>query len=269
MSKRKRVDPVLLKDFLQSRAEAEAEVEASKGIPEVLHRCNDILSQKNNYEVSMKARVWLRENSNIDEVLDKHFEVMKVQNPNRNFYMGCVIRASLDTHLKKKFPYNTFKFHSTDAEIIGKFLILHPDIKEEPDMQSALAFFQSKNVKLCMVEMGHNNELHDKIKNYLNGKRAKYGSEKLNLYHRDALHIVLSDYYESTSTAINLNIHNLTVEEMCEISNFEKIVRNDMKIKDFTDDMFEYYAEYLLNVFKYQPDIRLSYLSFVLKPKYN
>jgi hypothetical protein len=157
------------------QAEAEQAQSSDDIIPEVLCRSNDIFASDNSYEISIMARVWFREHSNIDEVLNDYFIVNKIENPNKNVYLGCIIRGCLNRVLKTKYPFCTFRFHTMDDEIMGKFLILHPDIKMQPDMEVVETFFKTKQIKLCCIDMSLRNDLHKDVQTSMMKIIDQYG----------------------------------------------------------------------------------------------
>lgn len=115
----------------------------------------------------------------------------------------------------------------------------------------------------CRVDMATNNIVHDSVQNYLR-KKLEAGAKQWHLssYREYACDKALIDYYETLGREV-WYLEDITVQKLCEISNFEEILEDELKHLDCTKDNSEYDAclEKCFRYFK-RPSLRFKKYDF-------
>lgn len=124
-----------------------------------INRHIDILGN-DDYEVSMMARVYFRQHSNINEVLDKFVELHKLQDRNKSLVFSQVVKSVLNIRSRVAYPFNTFKFNSAREEIECKEILMHPDIEDTADLHQVKEFNYQHRLRLCSIAMNINNQVN-------------------------------------------------------------------------------------------------------------
>lgn len=220
------------------------------------------------YKVSMFARVWFRENSNVNEVLDKYIIRRKIENPCKNSYLNTVIRSVMKAKHVRFFPFNTFQFNSIESHLTAKLLLKYPKIATVEDLVEVNNFFTQERIHHCAISMEANNPLYTDIKEIIDKAREDFGAENLRGNQNNALPKALRKHYKRTKTAININLQTTTVQELNAISNFDEIVLEEAKKCDI-DENLDVFADAVLSQFQNNPAFRISKEKFVVLPKYN
>lgn len=218
--------------------------------------------------VSRFARVWFRENSNVNEVLDKYIIRRKIENPCKNSYLNTVIRSVMKAKHVRFFPFNTFQFNSIESHLTAKLLLKYPKIATVEDLAEVNNFFTQERIHHCAISMEANNPLYTDIKEIIDKAREDFGAENLRGNQNNALPKALRKHYKRTKTAINVNLQTTTVQELNAISNFEEIVLEEAKKCDI-DENLDVFADAVLSQFQNNPAFRISKEKFVVLPKYN
>lgn len=239
-----------------------------------LLNANNITKTGVSYHVSTFAKVWFRDNSNINETLDKYIEVKKIKNPRKDSYLPSIIRwVTSDTVARTKYPTNMFRFSSVRGEIIGKYLLMHPNIKNMEDFNDAMNFQSKNQVKFCHIDMTMKNDLHKDSCEFLQQKLSKCGYEKLPSYCIQAVDSAMQSFYEKNNLIENKQINDLSVDDLEEISNFEHVVKKEMQNFNIDANILEKYyhscAKKHLKLLQQHPDILVFDNHFRVHPKFN
>ena len=209
------------------KAENEQDSNLNKVCPYLLN-CNDI-TQETFYTVSDMAKVYFRDHSNINEVLDRYLERENITNVNKEIYLSSMIRHVISyNRVRRDYPFNMFKFESDYHESVGKFLLKHYEIKSNEDLQEANVFLSQYNMEHLQVSMDINNKfLHDE-RDYMNQKREKFGYKNLKQFLCIGSDHALRQYYLEHNLFEKYHIDDISLEEMCEISTTERMIKRDM-----------------------------------------
>lgn len=259
-----------IKEQLQAHRKRQEEEKAAARDTDIDHALleyNDI-SVRSDYEVSMMARVWFREHSNFNEVLDLFIEHHNLQNHPKNSFVDQLVRYVMDLTYRVTYPYNTFKFHSPRDCAIAKELLTYPAIEKQEDLDRIVKYFSQHRISFSTVNMDINNQLNWDIRKVIEAKRARYGPKKLYFYHKLAKIIALRNYYESKNTVEYIDLQTITFEQMLEISDFDRTVRREMRAAKVPDDQFEIFGETLLEAYKTDPETRVANRKLFVKPHY-
>lgn len=224
---------------------------------------NDILNN-GDYEISTMARVHFRTTSNINDVLDKFIEKNNYQKYNKNFFLVTMIRCVMNEKYRIHYPYNIFKFNTLHDEVIGKFLLIHPGIENTEDLDKANEFYARYRLKHCSVQMELNNPLHGDIKKVIDAKNEKHGPQNLIYYNRWAFNSVLRKFYQSKGMIEYMDLQTITLDEMCEISNFEERI---IRTVGCNKADFEQYGQAALDLFRDEPEQRFTDKKLLIKPR--
>jgi len=242
-------------------------------LPKILMRYRDIRPAPDNadptYDVSMMARVFFREFSNINHILDEFVKKYNFEMELKAQHIGTVMRVCVsDPKRKLVFPYNEFKFVSRTAEATGKILLSNPNIRIEPDKQDYFRFLNANNLKHCSVSMTNDNELHKYAQQYLDWKQSQFGSKEMSYYQTVVLDRAEKRWRIMNHKAKIVWLENVTVAELCEISNYEPIIRQLMQEQNIPEDAFDECAIEMLDAFRFDYSRRSFFVKVVTDPKH-
>jgi hypothetical protein len=218
--------------------------------------------------ISNYARVWFREHSNINDILNKFIETFGYRNPNKAAFLNQIIRAvTSSAKARREFPFNEFKYDSVDNELIGRYLLMHPQMNTTVDLQDTIEFHSDSGIKLSRVDMTINNKFGDDCKNFIEKKRRKHGSEKLPVYFYRAPDFALETYYREHSCQELYDLQTITLEELCDISTFKRSVRKSLP-DDTPSSIIASTMETKLEMWRESPEMIDEDGYFVVHPKF-
>jgi hypothetical protein len=227
------------------------------------------ITQTTTYDVSTMAKVYFRDHSNIDEVLDRYMEQKEFVNANKEHYLPGLIQLAIsDYRSRRNYPLNMFKFESDYHESIAKFLLMHPGIATHEDLQETNFFLVQNGITHCQVSMDLNNKFRDDEQEYINRKKERVGYQNLKQFLRMGSDHALRQYNQKHNLLKRFHIDEITLEEMCEISTIERLVRLDMKRKKTSESLFEGCINAVFKALKDERDLVLTLDGFYVHPQY-
>lgn len=220
------------------------------------------------YHCSTMARVWFRQHSNLDEIVEAHMKKITVKIHPTESYTNAVIRTVTSAPLRKNdVPYNRFRFDSPANEIISRTLLTNPRIRTQPDLDEFIKFQNKYQLKLLEVPMYVNNAAHEDAQNFIKEKRKKSTGDCL-IFQRSSLYWwIQRKYYEREDIIEDVYIRNLSLEQLESISNFKKVCLKMMEHDDINE--YKTYADVMLHSFKTVPGASLIHPQFAVHPRYN
>ncbi|KAG5677578.1 hypothetical protein PVAND_007327 [Polypedilum vanderplanki] len=243
----------------------------TKVIP-ILLKHNDIREPKYD-EISIQAKSYYLEHSNIHEIFQKYLDDRNLNYAsNRAGHLNQVIRAvTSTTNSKRKYPFNEFKWNSIDDEMIAKELLMHPSVSSNDDVNEMKTFYKNNDIKFCAINMAVNNDLFKNSKEFLDVKRKKYSSKNLLSQYQHATNFALEKYFRESNTQKIYELKEITVEEMCMISTFEKCVCKELKIDNITqenENLLMTAMKIKLQKLRNSPELLYNDSNFSVKPQY-
>lgn len=275
MAKRKQlnIEGMLVKKFKKNvgKQQEKEELQKDNNVTFYMLKKNDITDEKVKYEVSTMAKCYFREHSNFEEIMNLYIQKEKKSPDSKEKYVNSLIRNLISAkRFVQYYPFNMFKFESVHHETIAKLLVTYPRITNEEHLKDVHAYFARESVQYCQVSLTLDNRLWPIEKKYLDEKQKKHGYENLPDYLSKATHEALRNYYEEKGITEDVDFEDITVEEMCEISNFSDAVRHYMKENDIPMTEFDATSEQVLQAMKDNRElVVIGITGFRVKPRYN
>lgn len=222
------------------------------------------------YHCSTMARVWFRQHSNLDEILQAHMKKVVVMDHPIESYTSAIIRAVTSAPLRKyDGPYCRFRFDSPANEIIGRTLLTNPRIRTEPDLEEFIKFQNKHQLKLLEIPLYVNNTAHEDAIKYIEDKKKLAKTDVCpNFTNSSLFNSILRKYYEREDLMQDIFIQNITVEQLESISNFRKVCLKLME-KEPENVSYEMFALLLLESFQTVPGASHIHPQFAAHPQYN
>lgn len=274
MSKRKQIsiEDMLLKKFKQCvQQDEEQEPLKDKNVTRYLLKKNNILNEHEKCEVSTMTKVYFRENSNFDEILNLYLQKENKSSDCKEKYVTSLIRnLVIGRNFIQFYPFNKFKFKSAHHECIAKMLLTYPRIRSEEDLKDVHEYLTKECIQLCQVDLTLNNRMWPIEKRYLDNQKKKHGYENLINNLCKATDLALRDYYEEKELTENIDFDYIKVEELCEISNFSDVVKHHMKKNNLPMTEFDTVAQQILQTMKDNRELVVTgFTGFRIKPRFN
>lgn len=268
-------DDVLLENFRKNKLNT-----SSNKLPSCLSVYQ--LISPSGYEGSLDLKVStycvkeFKRLTNIDERIDKHLEFLnKTTNQTYQRYNGIEHNyiKSFYTNTRKKlhYPYNGIKFDSPEAEVKLKMLVSYPQISSDILYMQYKSFLNSNDVKECHVDLSENNLVQKSVQNFFKNKLQKGVKEwHLSLYRNSVNHQILVDYYNLSMSREIWYLQEISLEKLCEISNFEEILEEfcrdlNLSEEEFNEKLKRYFQYLKRPVIRYQKPV---FNNFKVYPKY-
>ncbi|KAL7045537.1 hypothetical protein ACKWTF_002252 [Chironomus riparius] len=227
------------------------------------------LTQETNYTVSVMAKVYFRDHSNINEVLDRYLERENITNVNKEIYLSAMIRHVISySRIRRDYPFNMFKFASDCHETIGKFLLKYFEIKSNEDLGEANLYLSRTNLMHCQVSMDLNNKFRHDEEEYINQMREKVGYKNLKQFLCIASNHALRQYYLEHNLFVKYYIDDISLKEMCEISTIKRMTKRDMNQKGIPESAFDECLDSVFQALKCNRGLVISLEGFYIFPKY-
>jgi hypothetical protein len=216
------------------------------------------------YHCSTMARVWFRQHSNLDEIIQALVKSLTVNKHPIESYVSAVIRAVTSAPLRKNSePHSRFRFDSPANEIIGRTLLTNPRMRTQQDFDEFLKFQNKHQLKLLEVPMYVNNVPHEDAKKYVAQKPSAIFLESR------LFHCIKRQYYEREDLVVDVYIRNVSLEQLEGISNFKSICLELMTENATPEEEYNTFADILLKSFKSVPGASLIHPQFIVDPRYN
>ena len=229
---------------------------------------NDI-TQETDYPVSIMAKVYFREHSNINEVLDRYLEREKRTNVDKDTFLSTIIRHAISyKRFKRDYPFNLFAFESDYHECIGKFLLKHYEIKTNENLRDANIFLSQENLMHCQISMDFNNKFRSDEQEYINRKREKVGYQHVKPFLRIGTDHALRKYKEEHNLLEKYHIKDMSLEDMCRVTNIEYLTKIEMDKKKVPKSSYNECLEGVFEAFKKNPSIAITNEKFYVFPHY-
>lgn len=224
-----------------------------------------------NYSVSLMARHWISEHSNLNEIVSAYFEQLPQKDLPKSSYVGIVIRSVMSSPSRKLTRiFRNFKFDCTKSELIARTLLSNPNIATEQDLEEFYKFNNERQLMLCEISLGNNNPVHDDAKKFIEEKRKKQEKVGRPFFQLSQLEWALKrKEYLRQNIIQEIYIRSLTVSGFEEISNFKSICERDMRKKEIDEKNYKKHAKNLLQAFKTVQGAFLLYPYFVIDPRYD
>ncbi|XP_070496739.1 uncharacterized protein [Chironomus tepperi] len=235
--------------------------------PYLCHSNN--LNQETNYTVSIMAKIYFRDHSNINEILDRYLEREKITNVNKDNYLASIIRFVISyQRMRRDYPFNMFKFESDYHESVGKYLLRHYEIKSNEDLQKANVFLVQNNIMHCQVSLNINNKFRNDEQEYINRKQKKVGFQNLKPFLRIGTDHALRIYNQEHNLFKKYHIDDISFEEMCEISTIERMTRRNMAKEEIDESEFDNCVQSVFKAFKVNRGLAITSEGFYIFPQY-
>lgn len=223
------------------------------------------------YHCSTFARVWFREHSNFEEILEEHMKRDSAKAYPKNSHTSAVMRAVTSAPLRRlQAPYSKFRFHSPAEEIIGRTLLINPYIRTREDLNEFEKFQNKHRLRLVGISMFKENQVHEDAKQFIEEKQHKHFlPTQIPEFSKRQQHFrIKRRYYEREDLVTTVYLKDLNVQQLEAISNFKHACEKMMH-EDESPAAYETYSKITLQVFKNCPLVRLGCSHFAVEPQYN
>lgn len=223
------------------------------------------------FSCTKTARVYFRENSNLNDVLREYMKTITVQNKPLSAYTSAMIRAVLTPLRQCEHPFEHFRFNSPAHEALGKTLLIFPNICSQEHLDEFFGFQERLGLKLCSVAMYKDNKTREDGIGFVRDTQRRLKKNGLVPFYKRCFKFHVERlYYERVGAVTNCYLQDLTVSDLERISNFQKVVQKMMLEDDKPEHLYKLYAKTTLKGFKKNPVLIevLSY-SLVVNANYN
>ena len=247
--------------------------EESNRIPDYLKQHVDILPppwpQTPDYEVSKLALQYFRQHSNINDLKDDY---MVGQYPiAEDSITSQMVRCAVSLPGKRIFkPFNKFRYESSYHETVAKALLIYPGIKDEATLNLYLQYQNKYNLKLPLVNMLQNNEVHSGALMYFERKKALQKTEGFpSTTNKANARDVLMKYYERESLQETVYLSDITVQTLERISNFKRVMEKEMIKLGTSPLLYDAITTKMLADAKKNPSMLINLKTLFYHPKFN
>jgi len=228
---------------------------------------NDI-TKETKFQVSTMAKVYFRDHSNINEILDRYLEREKIVNANKDDYLHAIIRHVIYYRRRRDYPFNMFKFESDYHECIGKFLLRNYNIYSYEDLRETNLFLHHNNIRHCQVSMSINNKFRVDEQEYIHRRIERVGYQNLKQFLVMGTDHAMRQYNQEHKLFQKYYIDEISLEEMCKISTLERLTRIIMEQKNMQESAFEVCLESMFTALKINKGLALTLDGFYIFPQY-
>ena len=224
----------------------------------------------NMYHCSTMARNFILQHSNLDEIVQYHFEKQTNRTIPKSAFVGTAIRSAMSCPTRKLMTaYKNFKFDSLRNESIARILLQNPLIDSENELGKFKEFYNEHQLKICHIPLGINNDVHKDALTFIEYKRKRQQVEGIPYFLISQLEweIKRKEYLRQNVVQL-VKISHLSVRLIEKISNFKTVCKREMRLNKIDESKYDEYAYCLLETFKHVQGTFLIQPFFIMDPLY-